>query len=166
MKFANNSQQLTYVSGAETVGAETAGAEMSQRREVPAPKRWAPKWWRRNGGAEMSCSAIRHPKVYSWLDLINFASSQYCQPLQFVLVPPAFSAPECPIFPERHNIRVWCGLLGPLTAIVIWSAFSWIVPVHCPAAFVKSSYLTVHPWSPSSLSSTLVFSTIFELSVK
>jgi len=34
---------VAYVSG-----AETAGAEMSQRREVPAPKRWAPQRWRRN----------------------------------------------------------------------------------------------------------------------
>ena len=44
----------------ETSGAVTAGAEMTQHREVPAPKWSAPRRWRRNGGAETSCSVQSH----------------------------------------------------------------------------------------------------------
>jgi len=46
-----------FSASAETSGAVMAGAEMSQRREVPAPKRSAPRRWRRNGAAEMSHTA-------------------------------------------------------------------------------------------------------------
>jgi len=50
---------------AETSGAITASTDMSQHREVPAPKRYAPRRWRRNGGAEMSCS-VRF--TFQWID--------------------------------------------------------------------------------------------------
>jgi len=51
-----NVATAAYSAGAETSGAVTAVAEMSQRRDVPVPKRSAPRRWRRNGGAEMSWS--------------------------------------------------------------------------------------------------------------
>jgi len=54
--LCNAAAATAYSARAETSGAVTAGADMSQRREVPALKRSAPRRWRRNGGAEMSCS--------------------------------------------------------------------------------------------------------------